>query len=987
MAGSSFTRRAAGAAASALPEGVRASLRRRLRRGADPAGPVSVVVVVEAVDRPRLGACLESALAHPRAEVLLCPVGELDVLDVPSHDRLRRLPPQPTWQEAADVGARAATAGHLAFVRGCDRLPAEALLRASSALAASGSVLVTGRLEQTGEPEPWLARAQQSAHETPMRGADPAVLPALAGDLAVGNKVVDRAAWLAAGGFGPDDDWLLSPAVARLLAAATRVDVLTEPAYTFAHDHGTRAYGATPSALPGLSAWHARARAVDAALAGSALADGWRRHLADVEVPRLLADAERADAGQWAELRELAGEHDPAGSGVRASARAQIRLAVLDRRAELEAFNADLAGLGEEVPTRVEGADVLACWPTPGLDLPHDVLRLSGVETPLRSHVQRVRATTDGCVVDVLVAIRHVDLHPDSTRVEARTADGTALSVAPLPPAEATRWAASRFQAALAVRLTLPSESGRVELSVAAGGVTRSGPLALPPAPPAPRGVVTVDDVRLDGTVLVVTGSGDLRRLRLLDPDERPVEVAWDLSTPGAARAELRVESFGLPTWLPSGPHRLVTDDGNVAVGEDLRARLPLELLGERHRLRPHLGARGGLVLGVNAPLAEDELGPHAQERLRTAYSRDTRPVDPELFYFESYAGKSATDSPRAIFEELRRRRPGVRAFWGVADHGQHVPEGATPLLLRSTAWYDVLARAGCLVLNTDVEVWFRRRPGQFLLQTFHGYPSKAMGMSQWRAKDYPPSRIREFRARGVDTWSAILTPTPEMTRHYREQYDYDGPACEQGYPRDDDLVGPGAAERRAATRRLLGIRDDQVAVLYAPTWRDHLAVRPRAAVMTDFLDVARAAEALGDDHVLLLRGHRFHTPRVAGSRVVDVTRHPEVNDLILASDAAVLDYSSLRFDYALTGNPMVFLVPDLEEYDSGSRSFLFPFAGTAPGPHVHDTDEVVAQLRDLAGLRDRYAHRVAAFNAEYNPWQDGRAAARVVDFLEASGR
>ena len=45
---------------------------------------------------------------------------------------------------------------------------------------------------------------------------------------------------------------------------------------------------------------------------------------------------------------------------------------------------------------------------------------------------------------------------------------------------------------------------------------------------------------------------------------------------------------------------------------------------------------------------------------------------------------------------------------------------------------------------------------------------------------------------------------------------------------------------------------------------------------------------------------------------MIDVTTYPEINDLILASDAAVLDYSSLRFDFALTGRPMLFLVPDL---------------------------------------------------------------------------
>ena len=61
--------------------------------------------------------------------------------------------------------------------------------------------------------------------------------------------------------------------------------------------------------------------------------------------------------------------------------------------------------------------------------------------------------------------------------------------------------------------------------------------------------------------------------------------------------------------------------------------------------------------------------------------------------------------------------------------------------------------------------------------------------------------------------------------------------------------------------------RPDQTAVLYAPTWRDHLATRPRAAAMTEHLDVDAAAAALGDSHVILLRGHRFHAPGPSRAR------------------------------------------------------------------------------------------------------------------------
>jgi CDP-glycerol glycerophosphotransferase len=256
------------------------------------------------------------------------------------------------------------------------------------------------------------------------------------------------------------------------------------------------------------------------------------------------------------------------------------------------------------------------------------------------------------------------------------------------------------------------------------------------------------------------------------------------------------------------------------------------------------------------------------------------------------------------------------------------------------------------------------------------------MGIGLWQQKNFTPTRIEQQLDRTARNWTLLLTPTPEMDVHYRDNYRYDGPILAAGYPRDDALLSPGAAATRSATRARLGIAEDTVVVLYAPTWRDDQAIDFRSARMVDHLDVAATAEALGPGYVLLLRGHRFMPggDSRAVSRVIDVTGYPEINDLILAADAAVLDYSSMRFDVALTGRPMVFLVPDLEDYAGTHRGFLYDFASTAPGPHARSSAEVVDALRDLPGLKERYRAAYETFNATYNRLQDGAAARRAVD-------
>src|SRR5699024_4568017 len=104
--------------------------------------------------------------------------------------------------------------------------------------------------------------------------------------------------------------------------------------------------------------------------------------------------------------------------------------------------------------------------------------------------------------------------------------------------------------------------------------------------------------------------------------------------------------------------------------------------------------------------------------------------------------------------------------------------------------------------------------------------------------------------------------------------------------------------------------------VLYAPTWRE-----PSQGDGIDFFDVGYAAGELGDGFTFLQRGHVRTLKRdpLASRRdsgtVVDVSAHPQINELLLVADVLITDYSSMMFDFSVTGKPMIFYAPDIEEY------------------------------------------------------------------------
>jgi len=514
--------------------------------------------------------------------------------------------------------------------------------------------------------------------------------------------------------------------------------------------------------------------------------------------------------------------------------------------------------------------------------------------------------------------------------------------------------------AALPGATELPSESTRLSV--------RETPMELRPLERRGRRLTALAFIRQVTTVApVITASFD----------GRPVSVR---SVPDARANRIAAEA--------DHDHREAWLEIELDTARPGRLRVEMTVTGITRTAEAEVPA--SLVLDLPADArGDDEIGPWAQHELQRWYA-GPHPIEPDLAYFQAYTGQSATDSPLAIHHALRRLRPEIRTRWLVDSPDVPVPEGAEPVLFRSREWYATLATARWLCVNIEPERWFRRRPGQVMVQTWHGNPGKTMGLSAWHQSGFTDGQIEQTLDHGPRTWSLLVSPSPEMTTHYRREFSYAGPVADRGYPRDDALVDV-PQERRAQLRTALGLAPDQIAVLYAPTWRPELATNFRRARMGGGFDVAAAAQALGDRHTLLLRGHRFHVERDSAhsrstARILDVTDHPEINDLIIAADAAVLDYSSIRFDFALTGRPMVFCVPDLERY-AERRGFLYDYRDSAPGPLVRTTDEVIAALSDLAALDRDYAEARRIFHQRFNAHQDGHSAERVVAaMLELDG-
>jgi CDP-glycerol glycerophosphotransferase len=355
------------------------------------------------------------------------------------------------------------------------------------------------------------------------------------------------------------------------------------------------------------------------------------------------------------------------------------------------------------------------------------------------------------------------------------------------------------------------------------------------------------------------------------------------------------------------------------------------------------------------------------------------RPVNPHLAVFSAYWNRGVACNPAAIAAKLAELAPQIHPVWVVTEENAALlPPGTDHVVPGSRRYWEVLATAKYLVSNVNFPNAVVKRPDAIHLQTHHGTPLKRMGLDQMA---YPAAaQGLDFQAllERIDKWDYSVSANSHTTRMWERAYPSHYVSLDHGYPRNDVYYTAGAEDIRRVRDRL-GIAPGRRAVLYAPTHRDY------EAGWTPRLDLAALADRLGEDTVLLVRGHYFYggaasplTNLRRTGRIVDVSSYDPVEELCLAADALVTDYSSIMFDYANLDRPIVIYADDWETYRT-TRGVYFDLMAEAPGP-VARTQEELTELLTTEAWRDEGAAKTrAVFRRRFCEYDDGRAAERVV--------
>jgi len=198
------------------------------------------------------------------------------------------------------------------------------------------------------------------------------------------------------------------------------------------------------------------------------------------------------------------------------------------------------------------------------------------------------------------------------------------------------------------------------------------------------------------------------------------------------------------------------------------------------------------------------------------------------------------------------------------------------------------------------------------------------------------------------------------------------------GIPRTDLFYDKGKQTmiKSALQKENEALKSKKV-ILYAPTFRDHELVKFNIK-----LDLDLMYEELADEYSIIIKLHpaikeKANLEDLYPGFVFDYSSYQDINELLIVADYLITDYSSIPYEFALLGKPMIFFPYDLDEYML-QRGLWDSYDNSVPGPIVYETNDIISLIRD----NQFDLEKVREFSKKWNKYSNGRSSQQLVESI-----
>ena len=306
-----------------------------------------------------------------------------------------------------------------------------------------------------------------------------------------------------------------------------------------------------------------------------------------------------------------------------------------------------------------------------------------------------------------------------------------------------------------------------------------------------------------------------------------------------------------------------------------------------------------------------------------------------------------------------------------------------------TSQYYRALSTSQYLINNVSFPAQFVKRRGQIYLNTWHGIPLKRMGYDiPGRAVD-AKNIVRNFVAADY-----LLSSSPAMTNEmyvgaFKMRNIFEGKIIEEGNPRTDRQFNEVQA-RIEFKQRLAqsGISiDERKIILYAPTWKGESYFSPHndgASLKSLISNLEKKVDTT--KYRVMVKAHQIVSEAIG--KISELRDHLVPNSMpsniaLGAADILITDYSSIFFDFLASNKPVIFYIPDLEDYKRYRDLYIEPI--DLPGPvarNATELGEIVGEVRTIRDISDERMKNYRSMQSTYVPSDDGDVSRRIVDIV-----
>ncbi|MEC5424034.1 CDP-glycerol glycerophosphotransferase family protein [Virgibacillus sp. C22-A2] len=358
---------------------------------------------------------------------------------------------------------------------------------------------------------------------------------------------------------------------------------------------------------------------------------------------------------------------------------------------------------------------------------------------------------------------------------------------------------------------------------------------------------------------------------------------------------------------------------------------------------------------------------------LAIIYIFNCLPIKHNKIFLFSYYGSQYGCSPKYITKYIVDHYPEqtfdlVWAFNDPASKEQLI--GVRKVKTMSLKYFYELCTSKVVITNFRTTNLFVKRKRQYYIQTWHS--SLRLKQIEKDTEDTLPDNYVEMAKKDSRKCDLLLSGCSYSTDIFRRSFWYEGEIFEQGIPRNDVLFEDNVHLRHKILKSL-GVSSKANIILYAPTFRKDNQVDIYN------LDYEKIIEELhirfGGNWTFLVKLHPHlisqSSELVYGDQVIDVTEYDDIQELLGISDVLITDYSSLMFDYALTGLPCFLYVPDVIDYLKNDRKLYFNLTDL-PFYHATTINELLLRIESFDSVD--YRRRLQEFSTSIGSYERGRA-------------